>query len=152
MTASKHHDQPTAIEERVSVTFDTSELWLLRGCVRHELVNQDTWKYPPASADLNDQIAEALYHVETLALTDGALRLSWGDLLVLDYTIPQDAKDVNGKPIGRSILVKSFAARAQLRRGYPYPEVQAQEPSKSEIQQRLRAKGETDAYSARYPD
>jgi hypothetical protein len=36
------------------------------------------------------------------------------ECLVLDYNVPATAKDANGKPIGRSVLLKSFRARAQL--------------------------------------
>lgn len=128
------------MEETVAVTFNSDELWLLQRCIRHELPQQDAWKYPPASVDLNDQIAAGVLLCAQYTVEEATLQLSWGDLLAIDFTVPADAKDVNGRPVGRNLLLKSYAARAELRRAYPLPEVaQAEEPKKSEIEQRLAA-------------
>jgi hypothetical protein len=125
-------------EETVPVVFTGDELWLLQRCIRHEMPQQETWKFPPAGADLNDQIAAAILLCAEYELGEATLQLSWGDLLAIDYTVPPDAKDVNGRPIGRIILLKSFAARAQLRRAYPLPEVpEAEEQRKTDVEQRL---------------
>lgn len=128
------------MEETFAVTFSSDELWLLQRCIRHELPQQEVWKYPPASVELNDQIAMGILLCAQYAVDDATLQLSWGDLLAIDFTVPADAKDVNGRPIGRNLLLKSYAARAALRRAYPLPEVaQAEEPKKIEIEQRLAA-------------
>jgi hypothetical protein len=127
-----------ALEESASVVFTCDELWLLQRCIRHEVPQQETWKFPPASIEFNDQIAAALLLCATYGLGEAALRLSWGDLLAIDYTVPPDAKDVNGRPIGRNLLLKSYAARAQLRRAYPMVEVpESANLDKAELQRRL---------------
>jgi hypothetical protein len=128
------------MEETVAVTFTNDELWLLQRCIRHEMPQQDVWKYPPASVELNDQIASGILLCAQYNVGDVTLQLSWGDLLAIDFTVPADAKDVNGRPIGRNVLLKSYAARAELRRAYPLPEVAlTEEPRKIEIEQRLAA-------------
>jgi len=113
---------------------------LLQRCIRHEIPQQEAWRFPPGGLDLNDQIAAALLLCSRYHLAEAALQLSWGDLLALDYTVPADAKDVNGNAIGRGILLKSYAGRADLRRGFPIPEVAGNaEPDKLTVQQRLAA-------------
>ncbi|HLZ72340.1 MAG TPA: hypothetical protein VKV26_20750 [Dehalococcoidia bacterium] len=124
--------------DTVPMVASVAELWLLQRCIRHELPAQETWKFPPASVELNDQIAAALLFCQEQNVGEAALRLSWGDLLAIDYAVPADAKDVNGRAIGREVLLKSFAARAALRRPYPLPDAaDSTEPSSSDVQQRL---------------
>jgi hypothetical protein len=126
----------------VPVVFSNDEIWLLQRCIRHELPQQEMWKFPPAGLELNDQIAAGLLFCAQYGLPEAALRLSWGDLLAIDYTVPPDAKDVNGRPIGRSVLLKSFAARAELRHAYPMPEVaENQVTDKTDVQRRLASGG-----------
>ncbi|GEM_PF-3010711 len=126
------------LDDTVPMVVSVAELWLLQRCIRHELPAQETWKFPPAGVELNDQIAAALLFCTEQNVGEAALQLSWGDLLAIDFAVPADAKDVNGRPIGRELLLKSFAARAALRRPYPLPDAPAAaEPSGAELQQRL---------------
>jgi hypothetical protein len=46
--------QPTA-----SAIFTIDELWLLQSVIRHEALQMDAWRFPPASLALNTQIAES---------------------------------------------------------------------------------------------
>ncbi len=108
------------------VTFTLEELWLLRAFVRHEVAQQESWKFPPASLELNDQVAEAILLCEEHELGEAVLLLTRGDCLVIDAVIPQDAKSVNGTRLGQTILLKTFAARRDLAGG---PTASADEPS-----------------------
>lgn len=90
----------------VELTID--ELWLIRSVVRHELAQLDTWKLPPADRDLNHEIALLI------AAGGGHLALTEQWAVVLDYCVPQDAKDVDGKPVGKHLLLKVCKARADL--------------------------------------
>lgn len=129
-----------AAADTASVTFTRDELWLLRQFVRHEVQNQDTYHFPPASLDLNDQIAAALLLCETESLPEAALTLSFGDCLVVDASLTsvQDAKDVNGKYLGRAVLLKTFAARGSIKRAIPYPTITPDEqPSKADVLRKL---------------
>lgn len=131
-------------DDTVPVLVSVAELWLLQRCIRHELQGQEMWKFPPAGVELNDQIAAALLFCTEHEIGEAALRLSWGDLLAIDFAVPADAKDVNGRPIGRELLLKSFAARAALRRPYPFPDAEeVAVPTKTELQQRLTHRTET---------
>jgi len=96
------------------VIFSVDELWLLQSLVRHEMPQQEMWKFPPASLDLNEQIAEVLLSCTDFELNEAALTLSHGDLLLLDYVIPQAAANVSGKNIGRALLLKTYRARRAL--------------------------------------
>ena len=125
----------------VSVTFAIAELWLLQRYIRHEFPRQGEWTFPPASLDLNDRIAEAVYVCLRDNRADATLELSRGDCLVIDYCIPNGDKDINGLPIGATVLWKSFAARFQLIGGAcPLPDASepTTQPDKSEIMRRLR--------------
>lgn len=104
----------------VAVVFTLDELWLLQSLVRHELPQPPEWKFPPASLELNDQIAAAILACTEYNLPDAALALSRGDLLLLDYVVPQSATNVGGKNVGRPILLKSYQARRELDEG-PMP-------------------------------
>lgn len=96
------------------VVFTLDELWLLRSVVRHEMQSQETWKFPPASVDLNDQIAEAILFCHEHQVEEAALMLTRGDTLIIDFVVPQDAKSARGVPLGTPILLKTFAARRAL--------------------------------------
>lgn len=96
------------------VAFTADELWLLQKMVRHELPQQDTWKFPPASIELNDQIAEAIVACVDMEMREATLTLTRGDLLVIDYLVPNDAKSALGLMMGREILLKTFRARRVL--------------------------------------
>ena len=96
------------------VTFTADELWLLQGVVRHEMPQGDTWKFPPASVDLNDQIADVLIACIDAGLREATLSLTRGDLLLLDFVVPQSATSPIGTKLGREILLKSFRARRAL--------------------------------------
>src|SRR5579871_2500573 len=94
------------LDETVPLVVSVAELWLLQRCIRHEIQGQETWKFPPAGVELNDQIATALLFCSEQNVGEAALQLSWGDLLAIDFAVPADAKDVNGRPIGRELLLK----------------------------------------------
>lgn len=100
--------------DRTPVVFTLSELWLLQGKVRHEIAGREQWQTPPADRELNDQVAMALLFCEDNSAGEACLALSIGDCLVLDYVVPQDAKDSEGRALGKPILRKTFAARRAL--------------------------------------
>ena len=52
-----------------------------------------------------------LVFCEDQKASDAALMLTRGDLLLLDFMVPQDATDAAGTRIGKSILLKTFRAR-----------------------------------------
>ena len=127
-TAYRNPDTSTVVEE-----FSLDELWLLQSAVRHEVAQQEQWKFPPASRELNDAIAAALLFCTECKEASATLVLSYGDLLVIDYNVQQSAKDVNGKLVGKAILLKTFSARSRLAYG---DEPEAEEPfapTKAEI-------------------
>lgn len=97
--------------------FTRDELWLMRSVVRHEMLQQDTWKFPPADRDLSNKIAHALLFCEDGGQPDAALELCLGDTYVLDYNVPQDAKDASGKALGRAVLLKAYRVRVEIEEG-----------------------------------
>lgn len=117
-----------------SVEFTWDELWLLQSVIRHEMQGQEMWKFPPASLDLNDQVARALIFCDESAVTSAFLELTRGDTLAIDYFVPNTAKDANGKLIGKTVLLKSFQARAKLADWFA---AEAEEPSAHLIQEKL---------------
>ncbi|SRR5690606_4517020 len=124
--------------QTATVVFTCEELWLLQSVIRHEVPQQEQWRYPPASLELNDQIAEALLLCEEHGLDEAALLLTMEHALVIDYCVPQSAKSPSGLPIGKNILMKSFAVRREIQQGLS---ATAEEPgslSASEIRERLR--------------
>jgi hypothetical protein len=129
--------QPTA-----SVLFTVEELWMLQSAIRHEITQGDTWKYPPASLELNDQVAESLLRCQDLGLAESALVLTRGDCLVIDYCTPQGAKTPSGAPIGKQILLKSFLARKQVLEGTSPTVEEPLAPSAAEVRERLRNRQE----------
>lgn len=124
--------------QTASQVFTSEELWLLQSVVRHELPQLDQWKFPPASLDLNDQIARALVFCDENDCSEAALILSRGDCLVIDYCVPQGAKSAAGVPIGKHVLMKSFLARRSIVDGeLPIAEEPAQ-PTTGEVREHLR--------------
>lgn len=101
----------------VSVTFTLDELWLLQSQLRHEIPQQDTWHFPPASVTLNDQIADALVACTDNGLSEYTLELSRGDLLAIDFVVPAAAAAPSGIKIGRLLLLKTYRARRTLEFG-----------------------------------
>lgn len=99
------------------VPFALADLWLIQGFVRHEMAQQDTWKFPPASLSLNSSIAEAILFCVDQNEPEAVIDLSLGDCLVFDYLIPNTLSDVDGKPVGREILLKTFRARRAIEDG-----------------------------------
>jgi hypothetical protein len=98
---------------RRPVTFTVGELWLLHDFIRHEMPDANTWRYPPASRDLNEQIVFALEACESCNLDDYSLLLSKGDILAIDYFVRRDHKTPEGAS-GKGILLKTFRARKEL--------------------------------------
>lgn len=135
--------------ETAAIVFTVDELWLLQRCIRHEISAQGTWAFPPANLDLNDQIAEALLRCTRLGLADAPLLLSKGDCLAIDYTVPADAKDANGKPLGRTVLLKSYEARDQILRGAPVAAEYSEPCTGAEARAWLAARPGKDASDAR---
>lgn len=109
-------------EPTASAVFARDELWALQACCRHEAPQQQMWKYPPANLELNEAIAEALLFLEDNGLTEVALTLTWEQCLAIDASVSQATKDANGKPLGRTILMKTFRIRHELRRSMPSAE------------------------------
>jgi hypothetical protein len=81
--------------------------------VRHEIPQMDAWKFPPASLTLNAMIVNAIDHCLDGEIEVETLELSLGDLLLLDFVIPQDVSTGAGAK-GFAVLVKTFSARRQL--------------------------------------
>lgn len=131
----------------VFVAFSRDELWLLRSVIRHEQQGIETWKFPPASRDLNARIAEALLFCEDQREPQAMLELSLGDTFAIDYCVPQEAKDVNSVPLGKNILLKAFRARAEIEAG---PLAMADEPedapSVAEVAALLAAREEREVW------
>jgi hypothetical protein len=98
---------------RRPVTFSLGELWLLHDFIRHELPDANNWRYPPASRDLNEEIAFALEACESCEMDEYTLCLSKADLLAIDYFVRRDQKTPEGAS-GKGILLKTFRARKEL--------------------------------------
>ena len=98
--------------------FTVEELWLLQAVIRHEMAQQDSWRFPPVSASLNDEIADALVRCDEAGLGEAALELTRADCLAIDHCVPQGAKSVSGLPIGKTVLMKSFRARRDIDEGH----------------------------------
>lgn len=97
----------------VSISFSLAELWLLNDFIRHEIENRDNWAYPPASRELNLEIALAIASCEENKLDEYTLLLSEGDILVIDYNVRAAHKTPEGAK-GKDILLKLYRARAKL--------------------------------------
>lgn len=116
----------------VPVEFTIEELWLLQDNIPHEAAGQGEWRYPPASLALNHQIADAIYVCTSYEERSYTLMLDMHDCLIIDYKVHQDMKDGDGNPIGRDILLKTFAARRVIR-GDEFPEAEGEELTKEEV-------------------
>lgn len=114
--------------------FTIEEMWLLQSVIRHEMQNGEGWKFPPASLELNDQIARALLMCSEQGLQSAFLELSRGDCLAIDYLVPNTAKSANGTMIGKSVLLKSYKARAQTSDWFV---ATAEEPEPVQLQDKL---------------
>lgn len=124
--------------QTATAVFTQEELWLLQSSIRHEVPQHDQWHTAPASPELNDQVADSILRCEELALSEAALMLTWDDCLAIDYCVPQAAKSASGLPIGKSVLLKSYKARKEIREGL---DPTAEEPgalTSSEVRERLR--------------
>ena len=124
--------QPTAC-----AVFSLEELWLLQSVIRHEVAQQESWRYPPASLGLNGQVAEALLRCDDHALPEAALLLTIEDCLAIDSTVPQGAKSAAGVPVGRNVLMKSFRARQELQDGPPMVASFEEGPTQAEVDERI---------------
>lgn len=101
-------------EEVAFVSFDSEELWYLQQKVRHEMQGMRDWEYPPASLELNSQIASALLFIHENDSDTAILQLSLKDCLIIDFLVTAGDKGREGNKVGDSILLKSFAARRDL--------------------------------------
>lgn len=110
------------------ITLSADELWLIQRYLRHELHQQRDWTAPPASLELNNGVAAALYFCWKNEQTEASIEVTLDDLLALDYVIPQDAKDINGKLVGKVLLLKTYEARVRLTEG-DWPFLDADEPA-----------------------
>jgi hypothetical protein len=104
---------PSPEMERKPVIFTRDELWLLHDFVRHELPDSRQWRFPPASEELNEDIALALDACETHELSEYTLLLSKGDMLVMDFFIRRDHRTPEGAS-GKQMLLKIFRARREM--------------------------------------
>ncbi len=125
-------------EQTASAVFTVEELWMLQSAIRHEVAQQEQWKFPPASLDLNDQIAECLLRCQEYSLSESALLLSRGDCLVIDYCVPQTAKSPAGVPVGKNILLKSFRARKQIFEGDSPDAEEPSTPTAADVFEQMR--------------
>lgn len=116
-----------------SVTFSLDQLWLLNDVVRHEGDNSRVWKFPSASLELNEKVAEAILICEESrpgvsappSISSYTLELSHGDLLCIDFWVRRGMKSPGGDPIGQKLLLETFKARRSLSGGW---EATATEP------------------------
>ncbi len=104
------------MSDTTPVVLTIDELWLLHSVIKHEMPQEGTWKYPPASLDMNDRICDAIIFCDDQTATEAAMEMSRGDLLCIDYCVPQDAKTPGGVMIGKKLLMKAFRARCKLAR------------------------------------
>lgn len=112
------------------VLFSKEELWYLHAFVRHEMPSQNEWKIPPASRSLNEDICMGLLFCEEEEQANAWASLTEGDCLVIDYFARPEHKSPGGQPIGKAVLLKTFAARMKLNGGIEAGP--AIEPSQSE--------------------
>jgi hypothetical protein len=124
-------------ERTTSGLFTSDELWLLQSVIRHEIAQMEGWKAPPASAALNEQIAEALLFCAENNVNEAAVLLTMRDCLAIDYCVPQAAKSPAGAPIGRMVLLKSYRARAELEQHWHETAEEPVPPTHDEIVSRM---------------
>jgi hypothetical protein len=121
-----------------SVIFNIEELWLLQACIRHEIQQAEQWHNPPASLDLNDDIANAIVFCLENDAPEAAIVLDRAKCLAVDYCVRQDLKSPNGVPVGRNILLKSFLARREIAEGNMPISPEPAQPSALEVREQLR--------------
>ena len=97
----------------VPIVFSLFELWMLTDFVRADIPDREKWSYPPASKELNTEIALAIASCEENGLDEYTLLLSEGDMLVIDYNVRAAHKTPEGAK-GKDILLKLYRARAKL--------------------------------------
>lgn len=124
-------------ENTASAIFTLEELWLLQSVIRHEMAQMESWKAPPVSLALNDQVAEALLFCHENNVGEAAILLTRADCLAIDFCVPQNAKSPVGVPTGRQVLLKSYHARADLDRPWRAAEEEPAAPTPAEIATRL---------------
>jgi len=103
------------------ITFTLPELWMLSDFIRADCSQLDTWRYPPASLYLNDEICDAITTCEKFKLLEYTLLLTKGDCIVIDHSIRRDYKNPDGAK-GLDILRKIYKARYELREEMPTAE------------------------------
>lgn len=112
-------------EATISVTFDLQMLWLIHSSLqaeeRERLRREDEATcraaYPPPLLGLSDKVAEGILFAEEFDEPTVVLQLTRSECLVVDSTVPDDAKTVDGAPIGRTVHLLQFAARRGLQAG-----------------------------------
>ena len=115
------------------VPFTLLELWVLQSFIRHEQPQPWQGKWPGYSLELNDDIAAAIVFCVDEEQEFAQLMLSRGDCLVIDCCVNNAAKDSQGNPAGKMILLKSFRARQAL----SYPMSLTDEPDRDEQASRM---------------
>lgn len=100
--------------ERRPLVLTQEELWLLQSVIRHEIPQHESWRNPPGSQSLNDEVARALLRCADGGLLEAAVLVSLADTYALDACVPQTAKSPAGSMIGRTLLLKSFRVRVAL--------------------------------------
>ena len=128
--------EPAGLRRPTATVLVTREaLWYLRSRVRHESADQGQWKAPPTDLDLNRQIADAILRCEEADLPAAWLEVTKQDLLLIDYITDQDTKGTDGRPIGRPLLLATFAAYRELEEG---PMATAEDPDEEAKESKLR--------------
>lgn len=100
--------------EVVATVFSLSELWVMQSFVRHESGSQWQGQYPNTSIELNDAICAAILLCIENEQDEAAILLRKSDCYLIDSVIPANAKDTEGRLVGRPILLKTYSARADL--------------------------------------
>ncbi|KKK82837.1 hypothetical protein LCGC14_2799400 [marine sediment metagenome] len=119
----------------VTVIFSLAELWCLTDFIRHEIENRENWSYPPASKELNTEIALAIASCDENKLDEYTLLLSEGDMLVIDYHIRAAHKTPEGAK-GKDILLKLYRARMKLAYNYDIGENENADDYKTVIKEK----------------
>ena len=102
------------ITRGVPVRFTPDELWHLHTVIRHEVPDQEDWRYPPASIELNADIGAAILACTDDGLEEYTLLLTPQHLCAIDYHVRADQKPPAWPAYGEKILLKVFLARARL--------------------------------------
>lgn len=119
----------------IPVIFTIAELWMLADFIRHEIPDHEKWAYPPASKDLNTEIALAIATCTDNNLDEYTLLLSEGDVLVIDYNIRAAHKTPEGAK-GKDILLKLYHARSKLSYDYSIGDNEDSDDYKSAVRKK----------------